>query len=509
MKNKEDTIKQRAFFQKQRMKVKCKNLDPQASPNGNNTGNVDLLTLFIVNQIASKKMYTSTGKSKINMLNTKNTKKTLNEPIELPMSPCSPSNLKLATSQPQYSADTTVDTPGFEVRQHHIAKEFKFKPLSPLLESNLSDVSGPENQPHILNTISPLPDPFNIQSRPASHVSSSLPSQENPDPDSMKFVSFSQQMKPANPWTDVSKESHVLQNSSVAETQFAITLPTTGTAEKSTRSVLFPASPLKSSEQQEEPLFIDFSNRDDKENPHSEKTTNIFLETSLSSSMGIENGDGSQSMDHDGHFLTQEGVDQWLQYACSSGNNSTSAPSQAPSCKQKLQIKEQRHDGNADKNPPKMQDVWTQTAAVSAISCCDVSVQCSLIHTNSNYSTFPTDGYTTSGRTTRRQSVHFNEVSALASATKEQAQTPAKSPKGLSFRKPHRQTSMKKTPTPILKRPLRKGLVLKVGQPLESRVKIGRCDAKPCQGRQACRRICENEEELHSRERCELCLREN
>ncbi|KAA0721176.1 hypothetical protein E1301_Tti018729 [Triplophysa tibetana] len=194
------------------------------------------------------------------------------------------------------SANSDVDTPGFKVRKHQISTEFKFKPLSPLLESNLSDVSDSEKQPHILNTVSSLPDPLSIQSRPASHVSSSLPSQENPDPDSMK-------------------------------------------------------------------------------------------------------------------------------------------------------IKKQTHDGNAEKNAPIMQDAGTQTADFSHNACCDVSVQCSLIHANSINST--------SVHTTRRQSVHFKEVSAGASATKVQAQTQPKLPKGLSSRKSHRQASMKKT---LIKRPLRKGL---------------------------------------------------
>lgn len=113
-----------------------------------------------------------------------------------------------------------------------------------------------------------------------------------------------------------------------------------------------------------------------------------------------------------------------------------------------LQIKKQAHDGNAEKNAPIMQDAGTQTADFSHNSCCDVSVQCSLIQANSINST--------SVHTTRRQSVHFNEVSAGASATKVQAQTQPKLPKGLCSRKSHRLASMKKTP--ILKRPLRKGL---------------------------------------------------
>ncbi len=46
-----------AFFQKQRMKRKSNNVD---SPKGYNPDNMDLLTLFIVNQISSKKEQTGT-----------------------------------------------------------------------------------------------------------------------------------------------------------------------------------------------------------------------------------------------------------------------------------------------------------------------------------------------------------------------------------------------------------------------------------------------------------------
>lgn len=103
------------------------------STQGQNSGNMDLLTLFIVNQIASKKEQTGivivhlqmntnktffydllikshnhdlfcfVGKPKINrLIGAKRTKKALNEPLELPMSPCSPSKLNLVASQPQY-----------------------------------------------------------------------------------------------------------------------------------------------------------------------------------------------------------------------------------------------------------------------------------------------------------------------------------------------------------------------------------------------------------------------
>ncbi|XP_051748051.1 uncharacterized protein LOC127511324 isoform X2 [Ctenopharyngodon idella] len=294
VKNKEDSIKQRAFFQKQRMKRKSNIMD---STQGQNSGNMDLLTLFIVNQIASKKE--QTGKPKINrLIGAKRTKKALNEPLELPMSPCSPSKLNLVASQPQYS----VDTPGFKIRKHRLSEEFKFKPLSPVLESNLSDISGSENQQQPSSTSADSSDP--IQPKPTPHVPSPLPSRDNPDnmkKNTPQYVSFSQPAKLNNPWKVASNEApdqDPPHNSLVVGTQFESTLPNPEMGEHSVTSVLYPLS----SEQPEEPLFIDF------------KSIDCEVLASMSSC------DRSQNMDNDGHFSTQEFVSTNCN-TCADGRN--------------------------------------------------------------------------------------------------------------------------------------------------------------------------------------------
>ncbi|TRY58379.1 hypothetical protein DNTS_018476 [Danionella cerebrum] len=128
-----------------------------------NSTNMDLLSLFITNHIASKKE--KNGKPKINhMIFEPKVKKDWKGPVQLPMSPCSPSKLNLVASQSQQSS---VSTPGFKVRKHFLSEEFKLK-LSPVLESNMSDGSGSEihHQPSSSGSrppfqLKPLPDlPF-------------------------------------------------------------------------------------------------------------------------------------------------------------------------------------------------------------------------------------------------------------------------------------------------------------------------------------------------------------
>ncbi|XP_048010994.1 uncharacterized protein LOC125244787 isoform X3 [Megalobrama amblycephala] len=508
VKNKEDSIKQRAFFQKQRMKRKSNIMD---STQGQNSGNMDLLTLFIVNQIASKKE--QTGKPKINrLIGAKRTKKALNEPLELPMSPCSPSKLNLVTSQPQYSADT----PGFKIRKHCLSEEFKFMParmtrmLSPVLESNLSDVSGSENQQQPSSTSADSSDP--IQPKPTPHVPSPLPSRDNPDnmkKNTPQDVSFAQPTKLNNPWKVEQDPPH---NSSVVGIRFESTLPNPEMGEHSVTSVLYPLS----SEQPEEPLFIDF------------KGIDCEVLASMSSC------DRSQNMDNDGHFSTQEfastdcntsgadGINVFghvcesprrvhlgpedeekidlchaedsfiAKHCCLSVNNLTATPSQAPSCKHEatsycdcqsevksrvsdslsqvnlgqrhkenqfapsnLQTKALRHDGN----PPITLDAGTQT---DALSYCDVSVQCLLIHPSNSVS-FPTVDHKTNVLTTGRLSSNFNQMlkpttlsspkdghkrtgnrPSEASATNQQAPRHTKSQTGISFRKLRSQKSTKR-----------------------------------------------------------------
>ncbi|XP_058629407.1 uncharacterized protein LOC131539100 isoform X2 [Onychostoma macrolepis] len=486
MKSKEDTTKQRAFFQKQRMKRKSNTVD---SPKGYNPDNMDLLTLFIVNQISSKKE--QTDKPKTNLLTgVKRTKRALKEPSELPMSPCSPSNLNLVTSQPQYC----IDTPGYKVRKHRLSEEFKFTPLSPLLESNLSDASGSENQPQPPSGSS---DP--IQPKPAPHISSSLPILENLNNmmNTPQFVSFSQPTKLANPWPDEALMQDVSHNSSAAGNQFQSTLPNPERGEHSEDSVLYPLNPLKSTEEPEEPLFIDFKNLDYKvldsmnscdRSQNMDSNDHLSIQESVCTDSNAC-ADGSSVFVHVGksprgvHLSSddKEKNDQCLQcfcpkkqlwhseesvkakHFCLSVDSLTETPSQAPSCQQvaksncdgQSETEAHRHDGTL----PITLETGTQTGALFYR---DVSVQCSLIH-HRNSVPFPSANQKSSAFTTRWQYSNFNQLlnptthtspkhghkktgnmPSGASATNQQAQRHPKSQMGFSFRKLHSQKSMKR-----------------------------------------------------------------
>ncbi|XP_050964158.1 uncharacterized protein LOC127164330 isoform X2 [Labeo rohita] len=512
MKNNEDTIKQKAFFQKQRMKRNLKKTDPSKEYNPEN---MDLLTLFIVNQIASKKEQTEkTDKPKPDRLTrVKRTKKALKEPLELPVSPCAPSNLNLVTSQPQYS----INTPGYKVRKHRLSEEFKFKPLSPLLESNLSDASGSENQPQPSSTSAGSENP--IQPKPATHVPSSLPTLETlkNKKNTPQFESFSQPAKLANLWPNEAPMQDVSHNSSVAGNLFQSTLPNPEKAEHSETSILYSFNSLKSREEPEEPMFIDFSNLDCKV---------------LAS---INSCDRSQNMDSDGHLSTQE-------FVCTKGNTCddgssvfvhvgvhlssddkekndqsaclkkqlchtedsvkakhcsllkdslTETPSQAPSSKQKAksnhgcETEAQRHDGN----PPTTLETGTQTGALSYR---DVSVQCSLIH-HSN-SIFSAVDQKANAFTTRWQCYNCNQLlnpathssskhghkrtGNMPSATNQQAQRHSKSQLGFSFLKLYGQKNLRseRDLTSVLKHPFCTPSEQQKEQWWESREKIEKCD---------------------------------
>ncbi|XP_062338577.1 uncharacterized protein LOC134037367 isoform X3 [Osmerus eperlanus] len=145
-----DLKKQREYFEKKKMQRKTK-IPLPTSPKGTGSGSVDLVTLFIVNQIASKKE--NSELPKITHLNDNRGCVGLikGEPLELPMSPCSPSRLSLVESQPQYSFH------GIRKRKHCFPEGFKCQQLSPVLESNLSDNSASDYQlAHIADTLSPF-----------------------------------------------------------------------------------------------------------------------------------------------------------------------------------------------------------------------------------------------------------------------------------------------------------------------------------------------------------------
>ncbi|XP_008399399.1 uncharacterized protein redic1 isoform X2 [Poecilia reticulata] len=139
---KNDTKKQREFFAKRKLQQKLKTLGatpPVSSAGDKCSGSKDLLTLFVVNQIASKK--TNQEPPKVAVFGrSKASKPWRNKPLVLPMSPCSPSNLSLADSPTQLSVQ--------EIRKLKNSQRIAYGRLSPVPESGFSDNSASDYLPH-------------------------------------------------------------------------------------------------------------------------------------------------------------------------------------------------------------------------------------------------------------------------------------------------------------------------------------------------------------------------
>ncbi|XP_054656370.1 uncharacterized protein LOC129194890 isoform X5 [Dunckerocampus dactyliophorus] len=175
---KNDTKKQREFFEKRKMQNKVKNMGvvSSASPKGVTFGSMDLLTLFVVNQIAAKKEHTDPPLVSVPSSKGRGKKRGM-EPLVLPMSPCSPSQLSLVDGQPQYSIQ------GERMRQID-PQAVKIRKLSPVLESAYSDNSGSDYLPPIVDPLSPFSSSSSSsgQGRFSLQLQAQPPSQWLPSP---------------------------------------------------------------------------------------------------------------------------------------------------------------------------------------------------------------------------------------------------------------------------------------------------------------------------------------
>ncbi|XP_054656367.1 uncharacterized protein LOC129194890 isoform X2 [Dunckerocampus dactyliophorus] len=173
---KNDTKKQREFFEKRKMQNKVKNMGvvSSASPKGVTFGSMDLLTLFVVNQIAAKKEHTDPPLVSVPSSKGRGKKRGM-EPLVLPMSPCSPSQLSLVDGQPQYSIQ------GERMRQID-PQAVKIRKLSPVLESAYSDNSGSDYLPPIVDPLSPFSSSSSSSGRFSLQLQAQPPSQWLPSP---------------------------------------------------------------------------------------------------------------------------------------------------------------------------------------------------------------------------------------------------------------------------------------------------------------------------------------
>ncbi|XP_068076931.1 regulator of DNA class I crossover intermediates 1 isoform X2 [Danio rerio] len=410
IKNKDDTARLRAFFQKQKMK---RHTTPDLrKTQEQSTGNVDLLSLFIANQLASKKE--PTNKPIINRWNGPNeTKQVWRNPSQFPQSSCPASGpkLSLVTNQKPKS----VSRPGFKLRKHRLSKYFQSK-LSPLIESNMSDGSGSDNQhqPSSSSAASKAPIqphvPFTLQSTANSGNRTFTP---QPLPHSST--------KPNNPWLHMDSQQNVLQNSPAIRFQFESPLPN---REMGETSDFFPLSCLKSSEDTDNEVFSSFTSCD-----RSEKMENS----------------GFFSMQKEEHLFIRQSSHSFLVHSeetLRTGNtylpvkNKTPAPSPAPSCRQVA--KSTRHcqtQTRAPRHEEKTRTTLDKETQTAASFYRDVSVQCSLLP----------------DRSTRRQSfpqllghVTLHSPKEGHRRTRSRPSGHSKSQPDLSFRSLRRQRSAKR-----------------------------------------------------------------
>ncbi|KAK2858857.1 hypothetical protein Q5P01_003477 [Channa striata] len=160
---KNNAKKQREFFEKRKMHQRLKNLGiaiPSSPPEAT-FRSMDLVNLFVVNQIAAKKESKDPPKVAVFDGCKGAAKHRRNKPAVLPMSPCSPSQLSLAESPPHHSLQ------GMTRRKPVIPQGFKCRQLSPVMESAFSNNSAS----HTLQLLDDPLSPFSSTSSASSDQS--------------------------------------------------------------------------------------------------------------------------------------------------------------------------------------------------------------------------------------------------------------------------------------------------------------------------------------------------
>ncbi|KAM9467821.1 uncharacterized protein Hap1MRO34_014539 [Clarias gariepinus] len=174
--------------------------------------------------------------------------------LELPMSPCSPSRLSLAESEPLFSDQSL----SLKKKNPGLLDEFKFKTLS--LESNLSDNStsachGVQSSVGSFSSTSPsLSESFKLRSRPAAHIASSPPTESH-------CINYAQpmDMSECNPWT-VPFQTEASQAGFADGVQFVSTFHSRESSGPSIQSTENPFHNLEMNSQEERPPFFGLIN---------------------------------------------------------------------------------------------------------------------------------------------------------------------------------------------------------------------------------------------------------